>query len=373
MDDQPRLVTVSLWRFLRQARKLPGLFSGWLWIDALSIEQSDHWEKLEQVKVISTIFASATQAVIWLGPAYGNSDRAMDYLASERKKPPHWRAPRSVWASPVSSAMLELCDRPYWHRLWIYQELKASRAIAMLCGGRYARVDALESLLYNDEDERVQAKVQALQFSSAGKMLSLIRTSSKGDLEPMLVITRHLLCTDPRDRVYAILAVVSSGHQGIEADYTISLIDLVNAVLRNIHAFQQPSIAQFLSIDCIALEDIFGMRYGSICMTKDESSATRDLVGQFGHVQSGNCLNDQTILILQDMLGWCKRHNHRAVARMVSTHMSAFWGLDDRDSEEEITKQALDDDSEGDVESKLALREKILAARKVFEDFASSP
>jgi hypothetical protein len=57
---------------------------------------------------------------------------------------------------------------------------------------------------------------------------------------------------------------------------------------------------------------------------------------------------------------------------MVSDHMSSFWGVHDRYFEDQITKQALDDDSEGDVETKLALREKILAASKMFEGFASS-
>lgn len=377
VDKQPHLVTVNLWRFLWQARQLPELFSGWLWVDALSIEQSDPWEKLEQVKMITKIFGSARRAVVWLGPAYGNSDIAMWALAAQATmKLPQWRTPRNLWAYPVGTAILELCERPYWHRLWVYQELKASRPIVVLCGSRYIYFNSLERWLYNNKDERVKAKVQALQLSSAGKMSRLIRSSVPESLESALVATRYLLCTDPRDRVYAVLNFVNSGHEGIEADYTVSLIRLVNAVLRNMYASKERSLlaAPFLGFDCLMLEETFGMSRGSICMTKDEPSTTsHDLLEQFRAVERGHCLNDQTNTILQDMLGWCKRHNHRAIARMVSDHMSSFWGVHDRYLEEQITKQALDDDSEGDVETKLALREKIIAARKMFEDFASSP
>jgi hypothetical protein len=317
---------VNLWRFLWQARKLPYRFSGWLWIDALCIEQLDPWEKLEQVKLISAIFGSATRAVIWLGPAYGNSDIAMKSLAIEPKKAPHWRAPRSVWASPVSSAMLELCERAYWHRLWVYQELKASRATAILCGSQYAQLDALESWLYSNEDERAQAKVQVLLNSSAGKMSKLVHGLSALSLNNMLVATRYLLCTDPRDRVYAVLNVVDSGHEGIEADYNNSLRDLVNTVLRNIHATNKPFLLAQVQFQCKDLEQTFGMSPGSIYRSDDEASvACHDPLTQLMHSGPENCLEVPIDLILQDMFGWCKRQNHPAVARRLHSEIYGDW------------------------------------------------
>lgn len=114
VDNQPRLITINLWRFLWQARQLADRFSDWLWIDALSIDQSDPWEKLEQVNMIPKIFEKAEPVVVWLGPAYGDSDSAIEALTTRKTKSSHWKVWRRLWASPIGPAMLELCDRPYW-------------------------------------------------------------------------------------------------------------------------------------------------------------------------------------------------------------------------------------------------------------------
>ena len=373
VDDQPRLVTRNLWQLLCQAKKLRHRFAGWLWIDAISIEQSNPWEKLEQVKLISTIFQQAVRAVIWLGPAYGNSNRAIECINSEKKKSPQWRGPRSVWAYPISSAMLELCERPYWQRLWVYQKLKASQATFTMCGSQYVRFEALESLLYDNEDERVQAKVEALQSSSAGRISRLVRESSESILESMLVATRYLLCRDPRDRVYAVLEVIQSGHEGIAADYTMPLPDLVNTVLRNMHASSAPSLLWEVAEQCELLEDIFGMSPGSIYTAEDETSTVyRFPLRGLWRPELVNCLEDRIECILEKIHSWCRRHNHRAIARIVSRDISMFWGMDDVDMERNLATNALNGDLEGELEAKLKLRGKPKTILKSFEDFASS-
>jgi hypothetical protein len=204
VDAQPRLISLNLWHFLRQAGQLPEHFSGWLWIDALSIEQSNPWEKLEQFRLISRIFEGAEHTVVWLGPAYRNSDRAMKALAAQTTDL-HGRARKSLWASPVAPAVLELCERQYWRRLWIYQELKASRKTGFLCGSQYADLYKLGSWLLEHPDESLEEKRWALQPSSAGFMIELLNLSPiDKSLRKMLDRTCRLHCTDPRDRVYAI-------------------------------------------------------------------------------------------------------------------------------------------------------------------------
>lgn len=328
VDSQPRLVTVNLWRFLWQARQLLGRLSGWLWIDALSIEQSDPWEKLKQVGLISTIFGGAHCVTVWLGPAYGNSDKAMKVLATQKKKPPPWKVSRSVWASPIGPAMLEMCERPYWHRLWVYQEMRTSQAINVLCGSQQVSFELFKSLLqYVDADARIQAKVRALQDSPAAKMVSLIDNSTDTCLRSMLDATRHLQCTDPRDRVYAILNLVGSGHKHIEADYTKRLPDLVNLVLRNMYDIAKPLGAVSIATQSDALEDVFEMDRGSIYPTAKIASAplSHPLIRLCEATSNGTDvrLKRRTDLILEEIHTWCRRYEHRVIAHEVYGELAA--------------------------------------------------
>jgi len=383
MDNQPRLVTVNLWRFLWQARRLPKQFTGWLWIDALSIQQSDPWEKLEQVKLLSTIFAGATGAVVWLGPAYGNSDRAMKCLGTQKTKSSRWRAPRSVWASPTSSAMLELCERPYWIRLWVYQELKASQTTAILCGSQWVLLDSLESLMHDNHDERVKAKMQALRKSSAGEMLRLTHASMDRSLRAMLDSTSHLRCTDPRDKVYAILNVVSSGHQDIEANYTRTLPNLVNRILRNMHASKKPQSLMDVSWQCSLLGTVFDMSESLIYTTEAEAPTEclyPVLVLSFVNLWRGRTLCAETMenyrrstlpfdkidLVLQDVGSWCKHHNHQEIARLVRQELPGRLHLVEPELELNDREMLLRSGSEEDLKT-IRLCEEMGKILKSFE------
>jgi hypothetical protein len=61
--------------------RLTGWFEKWLWIDALCIDQSDAQERTHQVEIMSEIFGRADSVISWLGPAYDNSEHAMNAIA----------------------------------------------------------------------------------------------------------------------------------------------------------------------------------------------------------------------------------------------------------------------------------------------------
>jgi hypothetical protein len=318
VDEEPLQVTVNLWRFLWQARKLPARYSGWLWIDALSIIQSDPWEKLEQVGIISNIFEGAKSTVVWLGRAYEDSDKAMKALKVKYSSLSS-RPSRALWSPPLGPAILRICERPYWQRLWVLQELKHSREVELMCGDRHLNFECLKGLLSTDSfHERVKAKLTALQNSSAAKMASSIHVSVKTSLRNMLSETNHLRCTDPRDKVYAILNVVGSGSQGIEADYTATLPDLVNHILRNMHASRKPVVLHEVAKQCKSLESLFGMSSDS--MFKDEGDASvacRDALTKIDVLSHNEDWRAEMELIWRDMQTWCKHHGHHVVAQMI--------------------------------------------------------
>jgi hypothetical protein len=66
VDGEPREIAENLWQFLLQAKPQPEALSGWLWIDALSIDQSNPEERRHQVGIMSSIFRNA--CLVWNDP-----------------------------------------------------------------------------------------------------------------------------------------------------------------------------------------------------------------------------------------------------------------------------------------------------------------
>jgi hypothetical protein len=68
-----------------------------------------------------------------------------------------------------------------------------------------------------------------------------------------------LNCYDPRDKVYALLSMAKSGADGIEADYTMTLPQLMNRVLSNLHSRSPPTSAGDVAIRCARLKAMMGL------------------------------------------------------------------------------------------------------------------
>lgn len=335
VDRQPRQIATNLWRFLRQARQLPLRYSSWLWVDALSIDQSDPWEKLEQVRVISDIFKSAKSVVVWLGPSYGKSDKAMKILSSTVPGP-SGRMPRALSAYPLGPALLMLCERPYWRRLWVFQELKCSRKIELMCGAHHADFECLRRvLLTKSVDPRMDIHNNHVYRSCAMRMVVMIQEDRNTSLQSMLRETSTLRCADPRDKVYAILNAVSSGHQDIEPDYTTALPTLINRVLRNIHTTEEFTHLLPVSFQCETLAAHFGVNITSIFGEALVSAGTaikasrheKGLSGGPRYATPLEALSDMINALLQldfaqskeaktlvgEVYIWCKKHDHRKI------------------------------------------------------------
>jgi hypothetical protein len=183
-------------------------------------------------------------------------------------------------------------------------------------------------MLQHSLDERVQTKVQALKESAAAKMVNLIHSSMGMSLRSTLDATSHLRCTDPRDKVYAVLNTVSSGHKDIEADYTKPLPDLVNLVLRNMHDIEEPHSAFMIDTQSSSLETVFGMPPGAICATEknDYVPPSSPLMRLYEVTCDGTEMipGNGAELVLEEIYIWCKRYEHRTIAHVVSNDLDNF-------------------------------------------------
>ncbi|KAL9613631.1 MAG: hypothetical protein Q9167_001859 [Letrouitia subvulpina] len=139
-----------------------------LWIDALCINQTDKEEKDHEIKRMREIYGMSASTISWLGPADIDSDLVM---AKIRKIGAHIEShdarglfyklvetPNSAESAEydatneeISTLMSTFLDsalreffpvaafdrlllRPYWERVWIFQEIIVSPRVEVMCG-----------------------------------------------------------------------------------------------------------------------------------------------------------------------------------------------------------------------------------------------
>lgn len=315
LDDREILLSKNLWRFLehgRDARR--ALPSGWLWIDALSIDQHSPWERSHQVQKMAEIFGDADEVLVWLGPRYGGSEKAMKSLTQ--------RGARGWEVSKVRGEIHRLCERPYWGRLWVYQELKSARHIVLMCGSDFLPWSRLQNAASSHELARTLAAnmITPLASSSDPAITSLWHLISR---------SMHLRCADPRDRVYALASCANSGLGTITVDYTISTTALVKIVLQNMLAelSYRPTLANVLtwsqehiSIFGLESEAIFDItqgvmkRYDYDCSISVPTEICDGMDREFPHFDT--------------LSRWAQSFDERTVCKSLLQHMGlSFYDL----------------------------------------------
>jgi len=276
VNDISLLVPKNLWRFLGSARAMGDDLSGWLWIDMLSINQADISERGHQVSLMPAIFRTANLVNVWLGPAYLGSDAALIALARNSH---HWKSPsqrRRIWTSHVGSSIRELCRRPYWKRLWVYQELRLAQRVQLMCGTRKIAWEKFKLFLsltdtdMSSKTPRLSGFVQDSVDSPAMRMVKLNSKSVHTHLWSLIQATQHLCCADTRDKAYAILGTSTEGHENIKPDYDLPIPTLINKILHEIYKLYPPESLKEALARCDEVEDALAVLRGTIFIIRGQ-------------------------------------------------------------------------------------------------------
>jgi hypothetical protein len=113
LNGTPFLVRQNLWNFLDRARN--DNFEGYLWIDALCIDQTEVGERNHQVALMGEIYSHAEGVIVWLGHVDGYIEDAMGALG--RVVSPV-RLPSDLVAQHLYG-MQRFCELGYWSRAWM--------------------------------------------------------------------------------------------------------------------------------------------------------------------------------------------------------------------------------------------------------------
>ncbi|KAI3318503.1 HET-domain-containing protein [Xylariaceae sp. AK1471] len=167
------------------------------WIDAICIDQNNANEKTEQVRRMDETYKDAVATVVWLGTRETPSD-----------KPVAGRDHTSKLASP--SLVDEIFSRPYWSRIWIIQELLLAKDIIPLYGHlRFTwrgLTGSLQPWAVFGKSKWRHSALTRLILMVGGVTYSPRNGGVLGELMRSLA---HSECSDPRDRVFALLSLVA--------------------------------------------------------------------------------------------------------------------------------------------------------------------
>jgi tetratricopeptide (TPR) repeat protein len=238
-------ITNNLWHALTQLRST--VTERLLWVDAVSINQMDIQERSSQVQLMRDIYSEATCTLVWLGEEKDDSQIAMCFLKElETSTSPVKIALRALQDSlqnPLINALESLFTRrEYWNRLWVVQEVICAKDAVVHCGTESIRYETISNFFTvfaesgkNLGDAALLRRLESLlyKFGTRGPA-KLGKPTASGTVERksllrLLNAYRNADCTDPKDRVYALLGIslyADHSHPGLQIDYSKSVAEV---------------------------------------------------------------------------------------------------------------------------------------------------
>lgn len=224
-----------------------------VWIDAICINQRDLKERAQQVSIMRSVYGKAAGVIVWLGPSANDSDRAIEWIETIGKAF-EWHHGAVVYRDPelplsvsdrllqasyiVLEAFTDLLERPYFDRLWVWQEVQmGGDATTVRCGNSETTFQSLMTAVHfcgqNVHDdtptiERFFARVDYIQ-----------NLPLNGTFDSLIALDRlrECQCADQRDRIYTAPAF-GDVHSGpyMMPDYECSIQAVyVDFILRYLH------------------------------------------------------------------------------------------------------------------------------------------
>lgn len=228
----------------------------YIWIDALCIDQDNLHEKAAQVALMERIFVRAECVLACVGPHESGSEILLDLvprIEAVGRDPifgtvSNWDTPTYTvphldphliallrdalghdYVLQVRDALLAFARRAYWTRLWIIQELAANSSIVVLCGehcmfwGDLDKMSQIMGVVATQNDPLYTGLVSTIFRANDEKRRTIpmhIHALHYTSIDFAVHQTFDYMCSDIRDRIYAIFSLVKSSGEHLVPDYS---------------------------------------------------------------------------------------------------------------------------------------------------------
>jgi hypothetical protein len=260
LDNQPWKVTRNLEEVLRHLRETPSEQN--IWIDALSINQSDIPERNAQVSEMRQVYSSALVTILWLGTDQNPLISKVIEMASlcyrsENLYDGSWLKRVTIeGAVTLQRALCKLVPQEYWRRAWVVQEVMYSRNIWLTYGNKsmpYAYFARFWSMISRHIEARHQEfigyleRVEGIPLSSSILLLMALGnggpsslpeagsalTGASINLDEWMKTGLVKKSTDPRDIVFAYHGCFPPEiRKLLTIDYKCSLAEVLTAMTK---------------------------------------------------------------------------------------------------------------------------------------------
>jgi hypothetical protein len=234
-----------------------------LWVDAICINQVDIPERNRQVEIMREIYSNQ-EVIVWLGDETDLDCVAFDFIhifddEHFRNNGINWDNKEAVWSlhyslikekPTLARAVWKLLQRPWFHRVWIIQEVAMAKKATLICGKHTVDWSSFlrmtNFIRKNDLDSSFGMTVHALTTIEVMTWLQDARLGNASQ-EPALLrlLDKTQLCsaTDSRDRIFALLGVASDADSaGVTVNYSIECTELYKRFARH-NIFEKKDLA----------------------------------------------------------------------------------------------------------------------------------
>lgn len=230
-----RNVYLLLSEFRRQSHPCPSIF----WIDSVCINQSCIQDRNNQVQLMGEIYAKASLVRMWIGSESDFADHAFDLIRNcgpAGQKSEELVAAEVMESEASAKALTKLLNRDYWNRMWVFQEIVLAREAVVHCGELNAPWSAFRWLdvVSSKHALWLAAQIEHPWIFDLRKALFRIAHFCVSPLEArhinnVIHPTRHLLCQDARDKLYALRGVCKALTGIVKVDYSVPVRDVFTA------------------------------------------------------------------------------------------------------------------------------------------------
>ncbi|KAL8987174.1 MAG: hypothetical protein Q9177_003592 [Variospora cf. flavescens] len=206
---------------------------------------------------MADIYRSADKVVIWLGPEENGSDLALSAMATLASKvhvnwthqtiDPASEDTEFSWLDldrplpfdhETHRSVVLLLDRPWFGRLWIWQEvsLAADRA-EILCGTKSLTWDVFRTAVFVMLVRVKPAKIPRI-IGTAKRAWGICDVANRNNHKLLEILgkTKYAQCLDPRDKIFGVLYLMPEyARLDIQPDYNKSVAEVfLDVILRSI-------------------------------------------------------------------------------------------------------------------------------------------